>query len=83
MPGKEFPYSQPIESQADMHIQWKGTNVCLDFYCPCGHYGHLDGYFAYFIQCKSCGSIYEMGTQVIAKRVSKEQAKGRTKLVTD
>jgi hypothetical protein len=51
-----------------MFIQWKGTHVCLDFYCPCGHSGHLDADFAYFVRCPKCGTIYEMGTQVLAIR---------------
>lgn len=42
-------------------IQWKGTDVCLDFNCPeCGHHGHFDGYYAYALGCKGCGAIYEM-----------------------
>lgn len=75
MPGKDFPYNKPIESEAEMFIQWKGTDVCMDFYCPCGHHMHIDADFVYFVKCGSCGSIYQMGTQVIAKRVSESYAK--------
>lgn len=35
-------------------IQWKGTDVCLDFRCECGAYGHFDGGFAYALRCGSC-----------------------------
>lgn len=41
-------------------IQWKGTDVCLDFYCECGEVGHFDGYFAYELKCPTCGVIWEM-----------------------
>jgi hypothetical protein len=51
-----------------MFIQWKGTDVCLDFHCRCGRHGHFDGYFAYRLRC-SCGLIYEMGTQVMVRIV--------------
>lgn len=68
MPHHEFPFMQPEGSEADMFIQWKGTNVCLDFHCPCGTSGHYDGGFAYFIHCPTCDTVFEMGTQVIAKR---------------
>jgi hypothetical protein len=27
-------------------IQWKGTNVCMDVYCACGHHSHIDAKFA-------------------------------------
>jgi hypothetical protein len=52
-----------------MFIQWKGTNVCLDFWCECGTDGHYDGDFAYHLKCPACGQVYEMGTQVIARKV--------------
>lgn len=66
--NEEFPFTTPNGSEARMFIQWKGTDVCLDFYCPCGHDGHVDGNFAYAVQCSECEAIYELGTQVIAKR---------------
>ena len=53
-------------TDARMFIQWKGTNVCLDFDCRCGTHGHFDGDFAYYLGCPSCGAVYEMGTQVRA-----------------
>lgn len=53
-----------------MFIQWKGTDVCLDFHCPCGAHCHLDADCAYFVKCPRCGDVFEMGTQVIAKRTA-------------
>jgi hypothetical protein len=41
-------------------LQWKGTDVCLDFYCKCGNTFHLDEYFAYYIKCLACGRVYKM-----------------------
>lgn len=52
-------------------IQWKGTDVCMDFRCECGHANHYDGYFAYVIKCGHCGSLYELGTQVTATKLNK------------
>lgn len=65
---ERFPFTTPEGSEARMFIQWKGTDVCLDFYCPCGTHGHFDGYFAYAVRCPECGAVFEMGTQVIVKR---------------
>lgn len=67
--GEEFPYTTPAGSDASMFIQWKGTEVCLDFYCPCGIRSHGDGEFAYHVRCPGCDDVFEMGTQVIARRV--------------
>lgn len=65
----EHPGTRPEGSEASMFIQWKGTDVCVDFQCACGSNGHFDGYFAYIIKCPDCGQHYSMGTQVIAKKV--------------
>lgn len=59
-------FTRPAESDASMFIQWKGTDVCMDFACPCGHSTHVDGMFCYAIICL-CGAKYRLGTQVIAK----------------
>jgi hypothetical protein len=41
-------------------VQWKGTNVCLDYYCECGVQGHFDGFFAYQLRCGACGKVFDM-----------------------
>lgn len=45
-------------------IQWKGTDVCMDFWCKCGGGGHFDGYFAYTIKCPDCGAVYQLKSSV-------------------
>lgn len=69
--GPLHPLARPAGSDASMFIQWKGTDVCLDFICgECGTQGHFDGMFAYLLGCPECDTIYEMGTQVVAKIIS-------------
>jgi hypothetical protein len=75
----EFPYAKPEGSDASMFIQWKNTKLCMDFRCQCGEYSHGDGDFAYNVECGACGAIYEMGLQVIAKRIP--EATGATLLL--
>jgi len=70
----KFPFITPATSDAEMFIQWKGTDVCLSFYCDCGQNSHLDSDFAYYVQRPACGQIYEMGTQVIARKVDERDA---------
>lgn len=65
----EFPFTKPATSDADMFIQWKGTDLCMDFHCPCGAHCHVDASFAYYVRCGACGQVYQMGTQVIVRRV--------------
>jgi hypothetical protein len=52
-----------------VYIQWKGTDVCLDFHCECDaenddDFGHFDGFFAYHIKCSRCGRVYKLPTQL-------------------
>lgn len=50
-------------------IQWKGTNVCMDFHCACGASSHVDADFAYAVRCPGCGRLYEMGVHIAAREV--------------
>jgi len=48
-------------------VQWKGTNVCMDFHCDCGAVGHVDGLFAYHIKCGACGKVWEVDGHVFLR----------------
>jgi hypothetical protein len=50
--------TKPAEGAPYGWIQWKGTDVCMDFWCSCGHQGHIDRDFTYFIRCDGCGQVY-------------------------
>lgn len=39
-------------------VQWKGTYVCMDIHCKCGHHSHIDAEFAYHVKCPECGTVY-------------------------
>jgi len=55
-------------------IQWKGTDVCVDLHCACGHHGHFDGYFFYFYECPACRAKYALGQNVKLIPLTEEQA---------
>lgn len=57
-----FELAVPGETQA--FIQWKNTDVCLDFRCECGWSGHYDGDFAYTLRCGGCERVWEMPSTV-------------------
>lgn len=49
------------DDPATVFIQWKGTDVCLDFYCQqCGMSSHYDGDFAYSLRCVYCDAVFAM-----------------------
>lgn len=70
---EKFPFTRPEGSDASMFLQWKNTQICLDFYCPCGCEPHGDGWGPSFIKCPGCGSVYELGTQVIVRKLPAEE----------
>jgi hypothetical protein len=49
--GTPLPYAS---------LQWKGTDACFDFHCKCVAFCHFDGYFAYYVKCPHCSTIYQM-----------------------
>lgn len=53
-------------------VQWKGTDVCMDFYCECGAHCHFDGYFAYIVQCPHCSTKWEMPAFVKPRKVNEK-----------
>lgn len=52
------------------NIQWKGTDLCMDFECPtCEASCHIDGYFATYIMCCHCEAVFKLATSVAVERV--------------
>lgn len=54
-------------------IQWKGTDVCMDLYCSCGHHGHVDCDFFYYYECPKCKEIFAVGQNVRLIPLNEEQ----------
>lgn len=46
------------DNKAVAWIQWKGTDVCMDFHCKCGEHNHIDADFVYSVKCPNCGTCY-------------------------
>lgn len=55
-------------------IQWKGTDVCMDFRCDCGANCHFDGYFAYVVKCPHCGTKWQMPSHIYPRKATAENA---------
>jgi hypothetical protein len=58
------------DTEPSVFIQWKGTDVCMDFYCDCGAQGHFDGDFAYAVKCQHCNQIWEMPCKMFPRKAS-------------
>lgn len=46
------------EGKPHAWVQWKGTAVCMDVRCACGHSSHVDAEFAYHVECPACHRVY-------------------------
>lgn len=57
--AKWFDLGAP-RPETNAFIQWKGTDVCMDFRCECGFDGHVDGFFAHAVECPQCKQRWEM-----------------------
>lgn len=60
-------------SGPNVFIQWKGTDVCLDFYCKCGRHHHVDAWFVYGLKCAPCGRTYAMPSSIALKEVTQQE----------
>lgn len=59
-------------------VQWKGTDVCMDVYCPCGDQFHIDADFTYAVQCPHCERVLEMSAMIEAREIKAEDWDGCT-----
>lgn len=50
-------------------IQWKGTDVCADYYCVCGGQFHVDDDFVYAVQCPHCQRRFEVSAVVELREI--------------
>jgi hypothetical protein len=66
----QFLNDKPANPHA--FIQWKGTDVCMDFHCACGEHCHFDGDFAYAVQCPHCATVWEMPCYVTPRRAASD-----------
>lgn len=45
-------------------IQFKGTELCMDIHCKCGHLGHIDGDFIHVVICPNCNTQYMLNGHI-------------------
>ncbi len=50
--------SEKYDGKPHAWLQWKGTEVCADIRCKCGHQSHFDGGFMYNVRCPECRTVY-------------------------
>jgi hypothetical protein len=61
-------------NEADICIQWKGTEVCGDFHCECGGYAHVCGAtFMYQLKCHQCGVVWDVPDRLPLVRSTNQQ----------
>jgi hypothetical protein len=76
---KHFNLTAEIE-ETHAFIQWKGTDVCMDFYCDCGAHCHFDGYFAYAVKCPHCEQIWQMPSHLFPRKADEKTYPGHIEM---
>lgn len=66
-----FDYGE-LKIKPNVFLQWKGTDVCLDFHCECDKHLHFDGDFAYELQCPYCETIWEMPWNLYPRKTQRD-----------
>jgi hypothetical protein len=64
-------------------VQWKGTDLCMDFQCECGESMHFDGYFAYVVQCPHCLVEWEMPAFVVPRKRCEKTYDGHSAIMLE
>lgn len=64
-------YGDPLST----YIQWKGTDLCMSWFCEDGHQNHWDGWSAYEIECEVCKKKYYPEESVVLKKEMPEHLK--------
>lgn len=69
MTAERWHWSEPEnDDQTRCFIQWKSTDVCMDFYCECGEWCHIDGFFCYAVRCPNCKTVWELPVYLMPQR---------------
>ncbi len=79
---ESFKVEEKYEDQPYCWIQWKGTDVCMDFHCECGFMGHIDGSFTYIVECPKCHSVYSCNGHIELIKLE-EKPDGNIHVVND
>jgi hypothetical protein len=59
--------------QSEVFIQYKGTDICLDFWCECGAEGHFDGFFCHSIRCPRCDTVWVLPHTIALEKFDPEK----------
>lgn len=57
-------------------VQWKGTNICMDFVCPCGQDSHFDGFTFGYVKCFKCGQNFELDYRIAITQIDENKTHG-------
>ena len=56
-------------------IQWKNTNVGMDFLCSCGYQGYVQGSFGYHVKCPKCKQVFFCNGHIELIPIDENEAK--------
>lgn len=78
----KWTLTAPEESYR-VYIQYKGTDICMDFHCECGNDTHFDGDFTYAVRCPYCKGVYELSSYINTRKLTPEEEAKNKGVVVD
>lgn len=75
--------SEAEQPTPNAFVQWKGTDVCMDFWCDCGAQCHFDGYFAYVVKCPHCSALWQMPSHIYPRKVDEKTYLGHIEMAKE
>ncbi len=67
-----------LDGRPNTYVQWQGSDLCLDFNCPCGNWGHLDVGFLFALRCASCGRSWRIAPALLVSELKEGDPQPRT-----
>ena len=68
-----WPARRETKLPRSVNLQWKGTDACVDFTCPCGATSRYRGFFTQFIRCGKCKDVYWLSNSVEIVELTDEE----------
>jgi len=73
LPVEEMGDVVEMNDLPNIFVQWKGTELCADLRCVCGHNGHYDDDFFYNWECVKCQRRYKLPHHIVPKEMTKKE----------
>jgi len=66
--NKADTFDLDTKERPSAYVQWRHTDLCMDFFCECGAHCHFDGSGAFCVKCPRCETVWEMPSMLFPRK---------------